>query len=43
MILPVLVGPMGYAAKKAVPLNLAVSLITVATSREGVSEPCFAC
>lgn len=30
--LPVLVGPLGYAARKAVPLNLAVSLVTVAAS-----------
>lgn len=27
--LPVLVGPLGYAARQAVPLNLAVSLVTV--------------
>lgn len=30
--LPVLAGPLGYPAKQAVPLNLSVSLITVATS-----------
>ena len=30
--LPVLVGPLRYTAKQAVPLNLAVSLITVAAS-----------
>jgi uncharacterized membrane protein YfcA len=30
--LPVLVGTLGYAARQAVPLNLAVSLITVTTS-----------
>ena len=30
--LPVLAGPLRYAAKQAVPLNLAISLITLATS-----------
>ena len=30
--LPVLAGPLGYAARRAVPLNLAVSLVTVVTS-----------
>ena len=30
--LPVLAGPLGYSAKRAVPLNLAVSLITIAAS-----------
>lgn len=30
--LPVLAGPLGYSARQAVPLNLAVSLITVITS-----------
>lgn len=30
--LPVLVGPLGYAAGQAVPLNLAVSLVTVLAS-----------
>jgi uncharacterized membrane protein YfcA len=30
--LPVLAGPLGYPARQAVPLNLAVSLITVTTS-----------
>lgn len=30
--LPVLAGPLGYKAYQAVPLNLAVSLITVTTS-----------
>lgn len=30
--LPVLAGPLGYPTRQAVPLNLAVSLITVATS-----------
>lgn len=30
--LPVLLGPLGYAARAAVPLNLAVSLVTLATS-----------
>lgn len=30
--LPVLVGPLHYSAKQAVPLNLAVSLITVIAS-----------
>lgn len=30
--LPVLAGPLGYAAQQAVPLNLAVSLITVLAS-----------
>jgi uncharacterized protein len=27
--LPVLAGPLGYSARRAVPLNLAVSLITI--------------
>jgi uncharacterized membrane protein YfcA len=27
--LPVLVGPLGYASRRAVPLNLAVSLVTI--------------
>jgi hypothetical protein len=27
--LPVLAGPLGYAARQAVPLNLAVSLMTL--------------
>lgn len=30
--LPVLAGPLGYSAKRAVPLNLAVSLIAILTS-----------
>jgi uncharacterized protein len=30
--LPVLAGPLGYTARKAVPLNLAVSLATIITS-----------
>jgi uncharacterized protein len=30
--LPVLVGPLGYGAQQAVPLNLAISLITLAAS-----------
>src|SRR5215210_3725061 len=30
--LPVLAGPLGYSARKAVPLNLAVSLITLIVS-----------
>ena len=30
--LPVLAGPLGYSARKAVPLNLAVSLITIIAS-----------
>ena len=30
--LPVLVGPLGYAPRRAVPLNLAVSLVTIAAS-----------
>jgi len=30
--LPVLIGPLGYDAKQAVPLNLAISLITLAAS-----------
>lgn len=30
--LPVLAGPLGYAARQAVPLNLAVSLITILAS-----------
>jgi uncharacterized membrane protein YfcA len=30
--LPVLAGPLGYPAKRAVPLNLAVSLVTVAVA-----------
>ena len=30
--LPVLAGPLRYAAKQAVPLNLAISLVTLATS-----------
>lgn len=30
--LPVLVGPLGYRARQAVPLNLAVSLVTIVTS-----------
>jgi uncharacterized membrane protein YfcA len=30
--LPVLAGPLGYAARRAVPLNLAVSLVTVVTA-----------
>jgi uncharacterized membrane protein YfcA len=30
--LPVLVGPLGYAAREAVPLNLAVSLVTLLAS-----------
>src|SRR5215207_10221206 len=30
--LPVLVGPLGYEARQAVPLNLAVSLITLLAS-----------
>jgi uncharacterized membrane protein YfcA len=30
--LPVLVGPLGYAPRQAVPLNLAVSLVTIAAS-----------
>jgi uncharacterized membrane protein YfcA len=30
--LPVLAGPLGYAAKRAVPLNLAISLVTLAVS-----------
>jgi uncharacterized membrane protein YfcA len=30
--LPVLAGPLGYTARKAVPLNLAVSLVTLAAS-----------
>ena len=30
--LPVLRGPLGYSAKQAVPLNLAVSLVTLVTS-----------
>jgi uncharacterized membrane protein YfcA len=40
--LPVLAGPLRYAAKEAVPLNLAVSLVTVATSlvaRSGSMDP----
>jgi uncharacterized membrane protein YfcA len=30
--LPVLAGPLGYTARRAVPLNLAVSMVTIATS-----------
>ena len=30
--LPVLAGPLGYPARQAVPLNLAVSIITIAVS-----------
>ena len=30
--LPVLVGPLGYGARQAVPLNLAVNLVTLLTS-----------
>ena len=30
--LPVLVGPLGYPARRAVPLNLAVSLVTICAS-----------
>lgn len=30
--LPVLAGPLGYSARRAVPLNLAVSLVTIVTS-----------
>jgi uncharacterized membrane protein YfcA len=30
--LPVLIGPLGYPARQAVPLNLAVSLVTLAAS-----------
>ena len=30
--LPVLLGPLGYAARQAIPLNLAVSMVTLATS-----------
>lgn len=30
--LPVLVGPLGYPARRAVPLNLAVSLVTIGAS-----------
>ena len=30
--LPVLAGPLGYPARRAVPLNLAVSLVTLATA-----------
>lgn len=30
--LPVLAGPLGYSARKAVPLNLAVSIVTIAAS-----------
>jgi uncharacterized membrane protein YfcA len=30
--LPVLIGPLGYTARQAVPLNHAVSLVTIATS-----------
>lgn len=30
--LPVLAGPLGYPAKKAVPLNLVISLITLLTA-----------
>jgi uncharacterized protein len=30
--LPVLAGPLGYKARQAVPLNLAVSLVTMAVS-----------
>lgn len=30
--LPVLAGPLGYTAKQAIPLNLAVSLITPAAA-----------
>jgi uncharacterized membrane protein YfcA len=30
--LPVLVGPLGYSAKQSVPLNLAISLVTVSAS-----------
>jgi len=33
--LPVLVGPLRYAARAAVPLNLAVSLVTISTSLLG--------
>jgi Sulfite exporter TauE/SafE len=31
--LPVLAGPLGYPARRAVPLNLAVSLVTLGTAR----------
>jgi uncharacterized membrane protein YfcA len=30
--LPVLIGPLGYPSRQAIPLNLAVSLVTLATS-----------
>ena len=30
--LPVLVGPLGYRARQAIPLNLAVSLVTIVTA-----------
>ena len=30
--LPVLVGPLGYVARQAIPLNLAISLVTLAVS-----------
>jgi len=30
--LPVLVGPLGYAARRAVPLNLSVSIVTICAS-----------
>ena len=30
--LPVLLGPLGYPSRQAVPLNLAVSLVTLAAS-----------
>jgi uncharacterized membrane protein YfcA len=30
--LPVLAGPLGYSARQAVPLNLAISMITIVTS-----------
>ena len=37
--LPVLAGPLRYAARQAVPLNLAISLITLATSRVSRAAP----
>jgi uncharacterized membrane protein YfcA len=30
--LPLLAGPLGYTARRAVPLNLAISIVTIATS-----------
>ncbi|KYC34822.1 hypothetical protein WA1_49760 [Scytonema hofmannii PCC 7110] len=36
--LPVLAGVLGYQARQAVPLNLAVSLVTIAASLAGKNK-----